>query len=52
METYSIEDHENTEHHFKTLQFIFKSFQLNSQELEIKFLGPSGSNPLIKVTFQ
>lgn len=47
-----IEGHGNTEHHLKTLQFIFKSFQLNSQELEIKFLGPSGSDPLIKVTFQ
>ncbi len=52
METYSIEDHGNTEHHLKTLQFIFNSFQLNTQELEIKFLGPSSSNPLIKVTFQ
>ena len=47
-----IEGHGNTEHHLKTLQFIFRSFQLNSQELEIKFLGPPDSNSSAKITFQ
>jgi len=46
-----IEGHGNTEHHLKTLQFIFNQFQLNSKDLEIRFSGPSGTGRTAKVTF-
>lgn len=42
--------HVHKNHKLKTLQFIFKAFQLNSKALEISFLRSSDTNKNISGT--